>query len=107
MRSDPKAPTELTLIGADGAGPWAAAASARAGDAVSRAIVDTGGFRFASLTSYLDPDFLPGAVKYGDLPALLALSGPRLWVAGEKAAPAGATLVPGIAEAVDLLLKGP
>ncbi|HEX7899823.1 MAG TPA: acetylxylan esterase [Planctomycetota bacterium] len=105
VRSDKDAPKELTLIGADGAGPWAAAASARAGDVVSRAVVDTGGFRFAALTSYLDPDFLPGAVKYGDLPAILALSGPRLWVAGEKAAPAGATLVPGVAEAVDLLLK--
>jgi len=28
-------------------------------------------FRFANITSYLDPDFIPGAVKYGDLPALI------------------------------------
>lgn len=28
-------------------------------------------FRFADLTSYRDPFFIPGAVKYGDLPALI------------------------------------
>ena len=28
-------------------------------------------FRFANITSYLHPDFIPGAVKYGDLPALI------------------------------------
>jgi hypothetical protein len=71
---------------------------------VSRAIVDTKGFRFAGLDSYLHPDFLPGAVKYGDLPGLLALSAPRLWIAGEKTVPDGAKSVPGLAEAVDLLL---
>ena len=105
VRSDPKAPAELTLIGADGAGPWVAAAAARAGEAVSRVIVDTQGFRFADLKSYLDPDFLPGALKYGDLPAILALSAPKLWVAGEKAAPAGAKPVASLAEAVDALTK--
>ena len=31
-------------------------------------------FRFANLKSYRDPNFLPGAVKYGDLPALMKLS---------------------------------
>ncbi len=34
--------------------------------------------------SFRDPDFLPGALKYGDLPAILALSAPHvLWIAGE------------------------
>ena len=67
------------------AGPIAAAARAQAGDAVGRAAVDTAGFRFASLERISDPMFLPGAVKYGDLPALLALGAPgRLWLAGEK-----------------------
>ena len=78
------APKELILLGLDGAGPLAAAARAEAGGAVGRAFIDTRGFRFAHLTSYRDPDFLPGAVKYGDLPGLLALSAPNdLWVAGE------------------------
>jgi len=81
---DEHAPRELILVGVHGAGPLAAAARAQAGGAVSRLIVDTGGFRFAQLTSFRHPDFLPGAVKYGDLPGMLALSAPHeLWVAGE------------------------
>ncbi len=28
-------------------------------------------FRFADITSYRDPNFVPGAVKYGDVPALI------------------------------------
>jgi len=75
----------LHLVGVNGAGPIAAAARAIAGDAIDKAAIDTGGFRFANLTSYRDVNFLPGAVKYGDLPALLALSAPnKLWVTGEK-----------------------
>ncbi|HUG66674.1 MAG TPA: hypothetical protein VMM76_02915, partial [Pirellulaceae bacterium] len=35
--------------------------------------------------SYRDPNFLPGAVKYGDVPSLLALSAPNaLWISGEQ-----------------------
>ncbi|KPK38052.1 MAG: hypothetical protein AMJ65_13390 [Phycisphaerae bacterium SG8_4] len=78
------------LIGVNGAGPWVAAARAMAGAAVDSAAIDTGGFRFANLESYRDVNFLPGAVKYGDLPALLALSGPqRLWICGETAQSTG------------------
>jgi hypothetical protein len=45
--------------------------------------VDTEGFRFATAGLH-DPGFLPGAVKYGDLPTLLALTAPTpLWLAGE------------------------
>ena len=67
------------------AGPIAAAAVAQAGGAVDRAAIDTGGFRFASLDRIADPMFLPGAVKYGDVPALLALAAPtRLWLSAEK-----------------------
>jgi hypothetical protein len=57
--------------------PYAVAALAMAGDAVDAAIVDTGGFRFDDLRSWRDPNFLPGAVKYGDVPGLLALRAPR------------------------------
>ena len=49
-----------------------------------RAAIDTHGFRFAKLLDYRDVMFLPGGAKYGDVPALLALSSPgELWVAGE------------------------
>jgi dienelactone hydrolase len=75
---------KVGLVGVDGAGPLAAAALAQSGGAVDKAAIDTGGFRFVDLKSYRDPNFLPGAVKYGDLPALLALSAPcPLWLAGE------------------------
>jgi dienelactone hydrolase len=81
---DEHAPREVVLVGANGAGPVVAAARAQAGGAVARAFVDTRGFRFAKLASYRDPDFLPGALKYGDLPGILALSAPHgLGLAGE------------------------
>jgi cephalosporin-C deacetylase-like acetyl esterase len=76
------------LVGASGAGAWVAAAKALAGNSIDRCAIDTAGFRFASLTELAHPDFLPGSVKYGDLPALLALCVPgELWIAGEDALP--------------------
>ena len=44
-----------------------------------------GGFRFANVTSFSDPDFLPGGAKYLDLPGMIALAAPgELWLAGER-----------------------
>lgn len=78
---------QLDLVGLNGAGPWAAAAKAQAGDAIHCLAIDTAGFRFASITDLQDVNFLPGAVKYGDLPGLLALGAPgKLWLAGEGGA---------------------
>jgi len=77
-------PERIDLVGMDGAGPWVALAAAHAGEVVDRAVVDTAGFRFTQLESFRDPQFLPGAAKYGDLPGILALRAPRpLWLAGE------------------------
>ena len=54
------------------------------GDVVDHAVIDTGGFRFKDLTSWRDPLFLPGAVRYGDVPGLLGLNSPHpLCVLGE------------------------
>lgn len=79
--------TRIDLIGVDGGGAIAAAARAQSGDAVASAAIDTEGFRFAKVGALNDPSFLPGAVKYGDVPALLALGAPgRLWLAGEDRA---------------------
>jgi hypothetical protein len=78
-------PERIDLVGLNGAGPWVAATAALAGSAVDRVAVDTAGFRFRGLTSFDDAAFLPGIVKYGDVPALLALAVPHpLWLAGEK-----------------------
>ena len=75
----------LNLVGVNAAGPLVAAARAICGDTIDRAALDTAGFRFVDLKTYRDPNFLPGAVKYGDLPALLALAAPgALWIGGEK-----------------------
>ncbi len=82
--SVPEAPEKVYLVGLNGAGRWVAAAMAQAGDAVDGAVIDAAGFRFEKLAALDDPDFLPGAVKYGDLPGMIALSAPRpVWLAGE------------------------
>jgi hypothetical protein len=38
--------------------------------------LDTGGFRYQSLSDWHDPRFVPGACKYGDLGSFLALAAP-------------------------------
>lgn len=82
----------IALVGLAGAGHWAAAALAQAGTAVDRAVVDTGGFRFAQVLDIHAPEFLPGGAVYGDLPGMLAVATPgRLWLAGED--PEGQALV--------------
>jgi len=82
-------PSGVHLIGLGRtAGPIAAAAAFQAGNAVNKVAIGTGGFRFASLTNAYDPMLLPGAVKYGDVPGLLALVAPHpLWLAGEGEQP--------------------
>ena len=88
IRHDERKADVVSLVGARGAGHWVAAASAQAGDAVDRTAVVTDGFRFARLRGIDSPAFLPGAVKYGDLPGMLSLLAPRaLWLAGEGTEP--------------------
>ncbi len=74
------------LVGLAGAGRWVAAARALCYGTLDRSVVDTAGFRFGGIDQIDDPDFLPGGVKYLDLPGMLALGaqGP-LWLAGEGA----------------------
>ena len=66
----------VDIVGLHGAGRWAVAAKAIAGDAVDRTVIDTGGFRFAGIASTDHPDFLPGSAKYFDIPGLVALCAP-------------------------------
>ncbi|MGE0375753.1 MAG: hypothetical protein AB7Q45_10105, partial [Planctomycetaceae bacterium] len=81
VRSGEHSVTSIHLVGTDGMGPVTAAAGAVSGDALSSLAADVAGFRFRKLTSYRDAAFLPGIVKYGDLPALFALgSSQRLLV---------------------------
>ncbi len=82
-----KEPAEkVHMFAAGKMAPLAALARAQAGGAIDRMALATDHFRFASLKAFDDPNFLPGAAKYGDLPATLALSAPHaMWVAGESA----------------------
>lgn len=78
-------PDHVDLVALDRTAPIAAAARATAGFQIRRAALHTGGFRFAGLEDIHDPHFLPGAAKYGDLPALLALALPAdTWLSGES-----------------------
>lgn len=89
VRNHEYTPKQVALVGLRGVGPLVAAARAQAGNAIDLAAIDTGGFRFASLTDFQDVDYLTGGAKYYDLPGILSLSAPdKLWLAGEgKSAP--------------------
>lgn len=77
-------PDEIDLVGMQEAGPWVAAACAQARGIITRAVVDTQGFRFAKVTDLHDPRFLPGGAKYDDLPGMLAVAAPgKLMILGE------------------------
>jgi dienelactone hydrolase len=67
----------IDLVGIDGAGPWVAAAAWMAGPAVDRVALSTRGFRFAHITDIEDPQLLPGAVRFGDIPGLIGLLAPK------------------------------
>ncbi|MBI5396489.1 MAG: acetylxylan esterase [Verrucomicrobia bacterium] len=75
----------IILAASDGMGAVGALAAATLKDVINGAVIDTEGFRFATLRDAMHPEFVPGAVKYGDVPALLSLCDPaRLTVLGEK-----------------------
>ena len=77
--------SSLSLMSLSATRPWGAAAFAQARQLFDRVAIDTHGFRFADVRDIYDVDFLPGALKYGDLPGLLALGAPgALWLAGES-----------------------
>lgn len=69
-------PQKVHLVGLNGAAAHAIAAAAIAPKQLASLAVDSQKFRFASITEIRHPNLLPGAVKYGDLPALLALCAP-------------------------------
>jgi len=77
MRSHPTKPAKkVYLAGTEGAGVIAAAAGAMLHDDIAGVALDLEGFRFEKLTSTWDVNFVPGAVKYGDVDALKKLCAP-------------------------------
>lgn len=104
----------IVLVGDAGAGHWVAGAVAAACSSldgrrdppITAAVIDTAGFRFDALPDVWHDDFLPGAVKYGDIGGMLAMAAPLpLWV--DDGAP---TLVDGLkryASVSGVPLEGP
>ncbi len=71
----------VSLVGTGDVAPVTLAAAALAGDAVKRTAVMLGDFRFSNVDAYSSADFVPGAMKYGDVDALVGLNAPRpLWL---------------------------
>ena len=87
IQSDQHGAEKIDLVGIDGAGHWAAAANYAAGEALDRVAIETKGFRFIKVNDIRDPDLLPGAAKYGDLPALIQLAKKTPWIIDEKGLP--------------------
>lgn len=77
----------VNLIGVKQAAHWALLARALAGDAVFRcAVSPRGSLDLGEMDSVDSPNFLPGARKYGGLPAFTALHAPaELWWVTSKA----------------------
>ncbi len=68
---------EIHLVGTGDAGVWALLARARwSPDRVSSTIVDLNGFRFSQIDSVLDPNLIPGALKYGGIGGMSAIAYP-------------------------------
>ena len=79
--------SDFGVLGTGTAGPMVGAAIALIDSPkLQRVSIQTNGFRFEQIEDVYDVNFLPGAVKYGDLPGLLALAAPRaLQISGESA----------------------
>ncbi len=87
IQNDQHGAEKIDLVGLKGAGHWAAAAGYVAGGALDRVAVETDGFRFIKVMDIRHPDLLPGAARYGDLPALISLAAKKPWVVDEQGMP--------------------
>ena len=76
----------IHLAGIDGGGSaLALAARSQCGDTIGKTVAHLSGVRLGHAKSLSDPWFVPGSVKYGGLPGLMALSAPApLLLIGES-----------------------
>jgi len=72
-----KAAEEVYVVGTGDAGLWTLLAGTLMEDAVDTMIVNLNGFSFANITETSDPNYLPGALRYGDVGGLGLLATPR------------------------------
>lgn len=83
VKNHKQQPKKIHLVGFGWSGAIAAAACAQSG-VVNKLAIGTHGVRFGSVTKIRDVNLFPGAVRYGDLPSVLALCAPaELWLTGE------------------------
>lgn len=76
----------VLLVGRGTGAAWAAGARLLAAGLVNRTALDFGGFRFDRADRIDHPDLLPGAARYGDVDALVALGAPGdTWLADADA----------------------
>src|SRR5262249_10701241 len=86
---------QLHLSGFEEAGAWVLLARGLWGSAVARTAADCDGFRFEKVRAEDDEMMLPGALKYGGLPALAALAAPgELYLHNDSGTDAGRWLKP-------------
>jgi dienelactone hydrolase len=84
---------KVYLVGFEKAGPWVLLARGLCGQEVARAAADFDGFRFEKVRKTDDEMMLPGALKYGGLPALAALGAPgELFIWNHRGTGAGGWL---------------
>lgn len=121
VHNDNHGTNRVHIVGVEGAGPFATLASVLAGNHVDKVAIDDGDFRFRDIQSWRDPNFLPGAIKYGDLPAMLGLvQSAKLWIGTKDVETAKAAMQPfrnldgkpefqltenAVAEAIDWLVQ--
>ncbi|MBV9123181.1 MAG: hypothetical protein JO112_07480, partial [Planctomycetes bacterium] len=67
---------QIDLVGLDKAGPWVVLARGLCGSEVARTMADVDRVRFDNVHRTDDEMLLPGALKYGGLPAFAALAAP-------------------------------
>lgn len=72
----------VELVGVGTAVPLAAALRVLGGPLVARTVLEHDRFRFAACDHWRHPDFLPAALRLGDLPGLLACPGGPVVIGG-------------------------
>lgn len=77
-------PNRVLLAGLEEYAPIVLATRAVSELSVDKTFVDTDGFRFATLDDWRHPLFLPGAVRYLDIPGFIAAGKSTLLLAGEE-----------------------